>query len=98
MKEKGTREEGKNMAIRGERNFWILVLFLLGGIVIGGLLGELASKVEFLSWLSYGQEFGLTSPLELDLNVIKLTFGLMFKINIASIIGIILAIFIYKKV
>ena len=81
-----------------EKNIWILILFILSGIVVGGLLGELASNVSFLSWLSYGEEFGLTTPLELDLNVIKVTFGLMFKINIASIIGIVLAIFIYKKI
>ena len=85
------------MAMR-EKNIWILILFLLCGIVVGGLLGELASKVSFLSWLSYGEEFGLSSPIELNLNVIKVTFGLMFKINISSIIGIVLAIFIYKKV
>lgn len=81
-----------------EKNIWILILFLLCGIVVGGLLGELASKVSFLSWLSYGEEFGLATPVELNLSVIKLTFGLIFKINISSIIGIILAIFIYKKI
>jgi len=85
------------MAVR-DKSIWILILFILCGIVIGGLLGELSSHVSFLSWLSYGQEFGLTSPIELDLNVIKLTFGLVFKINIASIIGIAIAIFIYRKV
>lgn len=85
------------MAMR-EKNIWILILFLLCGIVVGGLLGELASRVPYLSWLAYGEEFGLSTPVELNLNVIKLTFGLIFKINIASIIGIVLAIFIYKKV
>lgn len=85
------------MATR-EKNVWILILFILSGIVVGGLLGELASNVSFLSWLSYGEEFGLATPIQLDLNVITLTFGLMFKINIASIIGIVLAIFIYKKI
>ena len=85
------------MALK-EKSIWILVLFILCGIVVGGgLLGELASNVSFLSWLSYGEEFGLSSPIELDLNVIKVTFALMFKINIASIIGIVLAIFVYKK-
>ena len=87
----------KNKVMKN-KNIWILILFILCGIVVGGLLGELARQVEFLSWLAYGQEFGLTSPIELDLSVIKLTFGLVFKINIASIIGIVLAIFIYKKV
>lgn len=85
------------MAIK-EKNIWILILFILCGIVVGGLLGELAANVSFLSWISYGEEFGLSTPIELDLNVIKVTFGLMFKINIASIIGIVLAIFIYKKI
>lgn len=85
------------MATR-EKNIWILLLFILSGIVVGGLLGNLAGHVDFLSWLSYGEEFGLSTPIELDLNVVKLTFGLMFKINIASIIGIVLAIFIYKKI
>lgn len=81
-----------------EKNIWILLIFILSGLVVGGLLGELASKIDFLWWLGYGESFGLTSPLELDLNIIKITFALVFKINISSIIGLILAIFIYKKV
>ena len=85
------------MATR-DKNIWILILFILSGLVIGGLLVELASKVDFLWWLGYGESFGLTSPLELDLNIIKVTFGLVFKINIASIVGMIIAVFIYKKV
>ena len=73
------------MATR-EKNIWILMVFLLSGLVIGGLLGQIASKVDWLWWLSYGESFGISSPIELDLSVIKVTFGLMFKINIASII------------
>ena len=85
------------MATR-EKNIWILIIFILSGIVIGGLLGEIASNVNFLWWLSYGESFGLNSPIELNLSVITITFGLMFKINIASIIGMAIAIFIYKKI
>lgn len=81
-----------------EKNIWILLLFILSGLVIGGLLGELASQVDALWWLGYGQEFGLESPIVLNLNLIKITFALMFKINIASIIGLGLAIFMYRKV
>lgn len=81
-----------------EKNIWILMIFILSGLVIGGLLGDLAGNVDFLWWLGYGESFGLTSPLELDLSIIKITFALVFKINISSIIGLILAIFIYKKI
>ena len=73
-----------------EKNFWILLVFILSGLVIGGLLGKLAGSISWLWWLSYEQGFGLESPIILDLNVIK--------INIASIIGMVLAIFIYKKI
>lgn len=78
------------------KNAWILILFILCGIVTGGLIGELAASVDWLSWLSYGQEFGLSTPVNLDLQVINITFGLMFKINIASILGIVIAIFLYR--
>ncbi len=81
-----------------EKNLWILLLFILSGLVIGGLLGELAKNVNFLNWLSYGQSFGLSTPIELDLNVVKLTFGLMVNINVASIVGLLIAIFVYRKI
>ncbi len=84
------------MATR-ERNMWILLLFLLAGIVLGGLLGEIAGEIDFLWWLGYGQTFGLTDPLVLDLKVLTLTFALQFKINIASIIGVAVALFVYRK-
>ena len=85
------------MATR-DKNIWVLLVFILSGLVIGGLLGRLASTVPWLWWLSFEQEFGLQSPLVLDLSILKLTFGLMFKINVASIIGMILSVFIYKKI
>ena len=81
-----------------DKNFWILLVLLLSGIVVGGLLGELASKVSWLWWLGYGNSFGLSDPVTLDLSVLKITIGFVIKINIASIIGMALAIFIYRKV
>ena len=85
------------MATR-DKSIWILIVFILSGLVIGGLIGRLASNVPWLWWLSYEQQFGLNNPLVLDLSVLQLTFGLIFKINVASIIGMLSAIFIYRKV
>ena len=81
-----------------EKNFWILLIFILCGLVIGGLLGEVAKQVNWLSWMGFGQSFGLENPLTLNLGVLTITFALMIKINIASIIGLALAIFIYRKI
>lgn len=85
------------MATR-DKNIWILLLFICTGLVIGGLLGQMAAQVDWLSWLSYGQRFGLENPLVLELNVIKITFGLVININIASIIGMAIALFLYRKI
>ena len=81
-----------------DKNIWVLILFILAGLVVGGLLGEVASKVDFLWWLGYGQSFGLQDPLVLDINLLKITFALVIKVNIACIRVILLAILIYKKV
>ncbi len=76
----------------------IKVLIIFSGIIIGGYLGTLASSVPALSFLAYGKSLGLTNPLTLDLSIIKITFGFMMDLNIASIIGLVIAIFITKKV
>ena len=85
------------MATR-DKSIWILIIFILSGLVIGGLIGELTAEINGLWWLSYGQSFGIESPLVINLNVIKITFALTMKINIASIIGMAVGIFIYRKV
>ena len=81
-----------------DKNIWILIIFILSGLVIGGLIGELATRVDWLWWLSYGQTFGLSDPIVLDLSVVQIAFAQMFKISVASRIGMLLAIIIYRKV
>ncbi|MBO5348232.1 MAG: DUF4321 domain-containing protein [Clostridia bacterium] len=81
-----------------DKGMWILIVFILAGIVIGGLIGDFASKSTGLWWLAYGQQFGLSDPLSVDLSVIKFSFSLIIKLNISSILGMILAVFIYRKV
>ncbi|MBR1814291.1 MAG: DUF4321 domain-containing protein [Lachnospiraceae bacterium] len=82
--------------MRGEKNGWALTLLILAGIVLGGLIGTLCAQVEFLSWLNYGQTFGLENPIILDLGILVITFGCTVHITVAGIIGILLAILIYR--
>ena len=80
------------------KNFWILLLFLLTGIVLGGFLGSLADGISWLSWLNFGQSFGLDDPLVLNLGVLVITFGLSIKITMASILGVAVALLIYRYI
>ncbi len=71
---------------------WVLFFLVIIGFILGNLIGA-HSSIEFLS---YGGQFGLTSPLELNLGFMILTFGLTFNITVAGIIGMVLAFVAYK--
>lgn len=71
---------------------WMLVLLVLVGFVIGGFIGSYFEG----SFLNYGKVFGLTSPVELNLGFIILTFGLTIQITIASVLGVVISLVIYR--
>ena len=78
------------------KNSWTLLLLLLSGIVLGGFIGEMVAGVSGFSWLNYGESFGLNTPLVLNFGILVITFGLTIRITMASIIGVILAILVYR--
>ena len=82
----------------GRKNFWILLIMLLAGIVLGGIMGQLANGISWLSWLNFGQSFGLDSPLVINFGILVITLGLTIKITMASIIGIAIALIIYRMI
>ena len=80
------------------KNFWILLIFLLSGIVLGGFIGNMAEGIPGLSWLNFGQSFGIKDQIVLDFGLLIITFGLTIRITMASIIGVALAILAYRYV
>lgn len=85
------------MTKTGGKNSWALFLLILAGVVLGGFIGYLAKNISFLSWLDFGQIFGLDKPVVINLGIIVITFGLKIKITMAGVIGVIAAIFVYRK-
>lgn len=71
---------------------WVFIVLVLIGFVIGRFIGTYFSG----SFLNYGQTFGLSSPIVLDLGFIVLTFGLQIHITIASVIGVAIALIVYR--
>lgn len=68
-----------------KRAIYILLLVCVG-VVLGSLTATLTAGVPWLGWLSYGREFGLTSPFVLDLGVIVLTFAIKLDLTVSVII------------
>lgn len=71
---------------------WLLIVLILVGFVIGRFIGTYFDG----SFLNYGQSFGLSTPIELDLGFLIFTFGLKIQITIASVIGVIISLVVYR--
>ncbi|MBE5967973.1 MAG: DUF4321 domain-containing protein [Lachnospiraceae bacterium] len=85
------------------KNNWALFLLILSGLVVGSFLGHLAKDVSFLSWLNFGINFAIGDTNSgdivcLDLGVLVIQFGIRLKITVASVIGALCAVLIYKKI
>ncbi|NLO88922.1 MAG: DUF4321 domain-containing protein [Clostridia bacterium] len=76
------------------KSTWILILLLFLGSLLGLLIGQ--SLVSTIPFLNYTKTMGF-SPVTLNLIVIKLTFGFIININTASILGLLLGLFIYSR-
>lgn len=77
---------------------FLRVMIIFMGIILGVYLGEIASGVEWLKFLSYGQNIGIKNPLYLNLGFLEITFGFICKLNIAGILGFVASLFVIKKV
>ncbi len=71
---------------------WYLTILVLIGFVIGTFIGTYFDG----TFLNYGQTFGLTNPVELDMGFLIVTFGLKIRITIASVVGVIIAFVVYR--
>ncbi|MCR3922726.1 MAG: DUF4321 domain-containing protein [Firmicutes bacterium] len=72
----------------------LLFMLLIFGSIFGSLLGEVLR--DFMPFLSYGKTVGFNST-TIDLAAITITLGLLIKINIATILGFFIALFIYTR-
>jgi uncharacterized protein DUF4321 len=82
---------------RNNRRVGFLIFIIIIGAITGTFIGDiLGTNFEFLKFLKYSYQIGF-KPVPLDLHVLLITLGINIRINIMSIIGIILAIIIYRK-
>lgn len=70
------------------------VLLLLTSVIIGTILGKALSN--YFPILNYGESIGF-GPATLDLSIFSMTFGFSANLTVAGIIGILIAIIVYKK-
>jgi hypothetical protein len=88
------------LAKRDDSVVVLLVILILGaliGTVIGEVIAAMVPGGTVEKIFSKGINPGLSPPATLDLKVLSLSFGFNVKINLSSLLGIGLALLLYRK-
>ncbi len=91
--EKTNKRSGK---MKRSKGLGTLFFLLIVGLLLGGFVGDFIAK--YVQVFSYQQKIGMSSPINIDLNFVKISFMLAFKFNLGTVLGLIIAIFSYYKV
>ncbi|MFH1825246.1 MAG: DUF4321 domain-containing protein [Candidatus Firestonebacteria bacterium] len=86
---------------KGSLGFYIIVLIVgaVIGTVLGEVIGSLIPKDGIIhDFFVTGVTLGITKPLEVDLKFFALVVGLTIKLTVSSVIGILIAAVIMRKV
>ncbi len=89
--------------MRGDKTKGILVLmlFLLTGALLGGLLGEVLAGSSALSeiapYLVKKYTIFEMAPASINLFVAQIKLGLVLQPNLISVLGIIIALFLFRR-
>ncbi len=78
---------------------FLLIFYLMAGVILGALLANLCQNVPFLNWLAYSKSLGISpdSPFVLDLSVLQVSFSFAMHISAAQVITIAMALFAYTR-
>jgi hypothetical protein len=86
--------------VAGSRGIGVVVVVIVAGLIVGSLLGELLGGLtsgSLREFFTRGPSIGLTSPATLDLRFLALTFGLVFKVNVVGVLGIVIAALVLRR-
>lgn len=86
------------MVNRRSKNIFLLVLLMIVFGLAGATIGDIIeNEVTTLAFLGKDFSIGIKNPLYIDLRILTFTFGLVIKMNLMALIGVVIGIFIYKK-
>ncbi len=85
-----------------KKSGWTLLGFIFIGGLLGGMLGEILTvfspSEQIQAIFAKSVSPGIDPPLTVNLVLIKVTLGFLFKINLLTILGILLGIYLYKNI
>jgi len=79
------------------KRVFYMAFLLIAAVLLGGLIGNAVSGASALSWLGFYKTFSFEPGTFINMDVLRLTFGITFSANVAQVLLIGVAIFIYYQ-
>ena len=84
------------MARRGRSPWWFLIFVVVIGGILGSVIAEALVSYPRLAFLSRDIRAGIDPPLTVDLRVFSVTLGATIRLNLAILVGIVIAIWVFR--
>lgn len=84
------------MARRVRNPWWVLAGVLLAGGILGHLVAQALVGYPALGLLTRELRFGIDPPFTLELRIVSITLGVLVRLNLAMVLGIVVAVWIYR--
>jgi Domain of unknown function (DUF4321) len=80
----------------GRDPWWVLLVVVVAGATLGSVVADSLGQYTYLAPLGHSVAVGVNPPVTLDLRVITLTLGFVVRLNLATVLGIIAAIYVFR--
>lgn len=84
--------------MKNYRGIGLLILFLFLGMFIGGVLGQVLAPVfaKYFPVLNESIVIGVPKPVNISLGVLQLVLGVTLRLNFAGLLGLLIALFLFR--
>jgi uncharacterized protein DUF4321 len=76
--------------------WWILVVVVVAGAMLGSVVADALGQFTYLAPIGHSVAVGVDPPVTLDLRVVTLTLGFVIRLNLATVLGIIAAVYVFR--
>lgn len=71
-------------------------MVVIAGAMLGSVVADSLGQFTYLAPLGHSVVVGVDPPVTVDLRVITLTLGFVVRLNLATVLGIIAAIYVFR--
>jgi uncharacterized protein DUF4321 len=76
--------------------WWIFIVVVVAGAMLGSVVADALGQFTYLAPLGHSVAVGVDPPVTLDLRVLTVTLGFVVRLNLATVLGIIVAVFVFR--